>query len=64
MDEFDYAIVGAGSTGCVITMRLSEDPSMSICVLGAGPELHRRTRICNSPHSALDDMLICDDRVA
>ena len=44
MDEFDYAIVGAGSTGCVITMRLSEDPSMSICVLGAGPELHRRTK--------------------
>ena len=44
MDEFDYVIVGAGSTGCVITTRLSEDPGMSIYVLGAGPELHRRTK--------------------
>jgi len=44
MDEFDYVIVGAGSTDCVITTRLSEDPGMSIYVLGAGPELHRRTK--------------------
>ena len=37
MDEFDYVIVGAGSAGCVIAARLSEDPSISICVLEAGP---------------------------
>ena len=60
MDEFDYVIVGAGSAGCVIATRLSEDPSISICVLEAGPELHRRTRM----HSASDDMLIWDNRVA
>jgi choline dehydrogenase len=37
MDEFDYVIVGAGSAGCVIAARLSEDPNVSICVLEAGP---------------------------
>src|ERR1700755_231042 len=37
MDTFDYVIVGAGSAGCVLTNRLSEDTGTSICVLEAGP---------------------------
>jgi choline dehydrogenase len=37
METFDYVIVGAGSAGCVLASRLSEDPSTSICVLEAGP---------------------------
>src|SRR6266404_1962452 len=37
MDTFDYVIVGAGSAGCVLTNRLSEDADTSICVLEAGP---------------------------
>jgi choline dehydrogenase len=37
METFDYVIVGAGSAGCVLTWRLSEDPSNSVCVLEAGP---------------------------
>jgi len=37
MDTFDYVIVGAGSAGCVLANRLSEDAGTSICVLEAGP---------------------------
>ena len=39
MEEFttDILVLGAGSAGCVVATRLTEDPSLQVALLEAGP---------------------------
>ena len=54
MTEFDYIIVGAGTAGCVLAARLTQDPTCRVLLLEAGGA--ERTRAMTVP-DAWPDLL-------
>jgi len=38
LQEADYLVIGGGTAGCIVAARLSEDPTVRVTLLEAGPE--------------------------
>lgn len=49
-EEYDYIVVGGGTSGCVVAGRLSEDSDKSVLVIEAGPILNDKEEF--------DDLLV------
>ena len=50
--KYDQIIAGGGSAGCVVAARLSEDPSVSVLVIEAGPDFPTVEQLPKDIHNA------------
>ena len=56
-NNYDYIIVGAGSAGCAVANRLSENPQNNVLLIEAGRASHPVTRLPASFALLIDNPL-------
>ena len=56
--QFDFVIVGGGTAGLALAVRLSEDANISVCVVEAGKNLSHTPEMSIPGESSLRDAIV------